>query len=173
VANHQFRADHVREEAGELLFARTPCPLLDGTRCSVYRDRPKDCRAYPHLHKKQMTTRLLGVLENARVCPIVFNVLERLKAELLERGHDWREAGGPLPGWGEGWELPPDQDETWELPPDGDGTWAALPDEDESWEPPPGWEETGEPPPGGDETWEPLPDGDEMWDPFADGDDER
>jgi hypothetical protein len=32
------------------------------------------------------------VLQNAALCPIVFSVLERLKAELLERGYDWRSA---------------------------------------------------------------------------------
>ena len=74
------------------MFARTPCPLLDGTRCSCYKDRPKDCRSYPHLHEKEMTTRLLGVLGNAEVCPIVYNVLENLKAELVARGFDWRGA---------------------------------------------------------------------------------
>ena len=54
--------------------------------------RVADCRSYPHLHKKDMASRLLGVIENAAVCPIVFGVLERLKAELVERGF---EAGGP------------------------------------------------------------------------------
>ena len=37
-----------------------------------------------------MTTRMLTVLDNASLCPIVFGVLERLKAELLARGSDWR-----------------------------------------------------------------------------------
>jgi Fe-S-cluster containining protein len=90
VPNPEFRASHLREDGEGFVFARTPCPLLDGNRCSCYRDRPKDCRSYPHLHKKDMTTRLLGVLENVSVCPIVFSVLERLKAELLERGYNWR-----------------------------------------------------------------------------------
>ncbi len=92
VPNPEFRASHLREEEGAFVFARTPCPLLEGNRCSVYRDRPKDCRSFPHLHKKEMTTRLLMVLQNASICPIVFSVLERLKAELLERGFDWRSA---------------------------------------------------------------------------------
>ena len=52
--------------------------------------RVADCRSYPHLHKKEMTTRMLTVLDNASLCPIVFGVLERLKAELRERGIDWR-----------------------------------------------------------------------------------
>jgi hypothetical protein len=90
VPNPQFRASYVQEEADGFVFVRTPCPLLDGNRCSCYRDRPDDCRSYPHLQKKHMTTRLFGVIDNASVCPIVFSVLERLKAELLERGLDWR-----------------------------------------------------------------------------------
>jgi len=90
VPNPQFRASHLQEEADGFVFVRTPCPLLDGNRCSCYRDRPDDCRSYPHLQKKHMTTRLFGVIDNASVCPIVFSVLERLKAELLERGYDWR-----------------------------------------------------------------------------------
>jgi Fe-S-cluster containining protein len=94
----QFRATHLEAKEDGLVFARTPCPLLDGNRCSCYRDRPKDCRSYPHLQKKHMTTRLLGVIGNASVCPIVFSVLERLKAELLERGLDWRAgSGGSFP----------------------------------------------------------------------------
>lgn len=87
VPNPQFRASHLQEETDGFVFARTPCPLLDGNRCSRYRDRPDDCRSYPHLQKKHMTTRLFGVIDNASVCPIVFSVLERLKAELLERGY--------------------------------------------------------------------------------------
>lgn len=90
VPNLQFRASHLQEQADGFVFVRTPCPLLDGNRCSCYRDRPDDCRSYPHLQKKHMTTRLFGVIDNASVCPIVFSVLERLKAELLERGYNWR-----------------------------------------------------------------------------------
>lgn len=96
VPNPELRATHLRKEDDGFVFARVPCPLLDGTRCSCYRDRPKDCRSYPHLHKKDMTSRLLGVLESAAICPIVFSTLERLKAELVERGCDWRAGGGAI-----------------------------------------------------------------------------
>ncbi len=90
---------HLRKEGDGLVFARLPCPLLDGTRCSCYSDRPRDCRSYPHLHEKDMTSRLIGVLENAGICPIVFSTLERLKAQLVDMGHDWRDGGR--------WGMPP------------------------------------------------------------------
>jgi Fe-S-cluster containining protein len=56
-----------------------PCPLLAGNLCSVYEDRPEDCQGYPHLHKPGFRRRLFGVMQNASVCPIVYNTLERLK----------------------------------------------------------------------------------------------
>ena len=41
-----------------------------------------DCRSYPHLHKKEIISRLMGVVFNCSVCPIVFNVYEQMKLEL-------------------------------------------------------------------------------------------
>ena len=63
-------------------IAAVPCPFLDGKRCSVYEDRPADCREFPHLDKDGFRFRLIGVLDNAQYCPLVFNTLERLKARL-------------------------------------------------------------------------------------------
>lgn len=99
VPNPEFRASHLRKVEDGFVFDRLPCPLLDGKRCSCYKDRPADCRSYPHLHKKEMTTRMLTVLDNASLCPIVFGVLERLKAELRERGIDWRADPESTPSW--------------------------------------------------------------------------
>ena len=59
-----------------------PCPFLAGNRCSVYEDRPADCKGYPHLDQPDFRFRTIGTIENAPVCPIVFNTLERLKERL-------------------------------------------------------------------------------------------
>jgi hypothetical protein len=56
-----------------------PCIFLKDYRCQAYEVRPKDCRSFPHLWKKEFVFRLIGVVENYAVCPIVFNVYERLK----------------------------------------------------------------------------------------------
>ncbi|MGC4123108.1 MAG: YkgJ family cysteine cluster protein [Myxococcales bacterium] len=64
------------------LVVKAPCPMLEGKRCAIYDQRPEECRSYPHLHKPEMWSRLLGVVSNAETCPIVFNVVERLKHEL-------------------------------------------------------------------------------------------
>jgi len=62
-----------------------PCIFLNDKSCSVYPDRPKDCRSYPHTHKHGFTSRTIGMIHNYSVCPIVFNVLERLKQALNYR----------------------------------------------------------------------------------------
>ena len=69
------------EERGSFTFRSAPCPLLEGNRCTIYEARPENCRGYPHIQKDEFLTRLIGVIENCSVCPIVFNVYERLKAE--------------------------------------------------------------------------------------------
>ena len=55
------------------------CPLLKDNRCSVYEDRPDSCRRYPYLHEPDFVFRMLGMVERTSTCPIVFEVLERLK----------------------------------------------------------------------------------------------
>jgi Fe-S-cluster containining protein len=74
-----------RNEDGDLTFNRRPCPFLSENRCRVYEHRPDTCRSYPHLQKKEFVFRLTQAVSNCSVCPIVFNVYERLKAELWHR----------------------------------------------------------------------------------------
>ncbi len=62
-------------------FSTKPCPLLSGTKCSIYQARPTDCSEYPHLHKADFLGGSIGVIENYRVCPIVYNVYEQLKTK--------------------------------------------------------------------------------------------
>jgi hypothetical protein len=69
-------------EKGTYAPAQMPCPFLRGQRCSVYEARPDDCRSFPHLHKREFRSRLIGVVENCSICPIVYNVVERLKSGL-------------------------------------------------------------------------------------------
>ena len=75
------------EESDDFFFNKLPCPFLKGNLCTNYENRPDDCRSFPHLHKKNFTTRLFGVLDNCSICPIVYNVYEYLKAELWQDRH--------------------------------------------------------------------------------------
>ncbi len=67
---------------GELFFKDLPCSFLKDQKCTIYSDRPEDCKSYPHLNKSQFISRLFEMIQNYSICPIVFNVFERLKIEL-------------------------------------------------------------------------------------------
>lgn len=57
----------------------TPCPFLTVEGCSVYECRPNNCREYPYTSKKDMTSRLIGLIHNCEICPVVFELFEELK----------------------------------------------------------------------------------------------
>lgn len=67
------------EESDEYIMDKKPCPFLKNNKCSIYPDRPKVCRSFPHLHKEGIMFKLWNVIENTSVCPIAFNVFEQMK----------------------------------------------------------------------------------------------
>lgn len=71
-----------RAPDGTKHFATSPCPFLQETRCSIYEDRPLACRDFPYLHSKRFRSRMLMMIDNTALCPIVFNTYERLKGKL-------------------------------------------------------------------------------------------
>ena len=81
----QFKKEHLTEHKDEegVTFKTLPCPLLKDMLCAQYSYRPDACKSFPHLHKKDFVFRLMQIVENYSICPIVFNVYENLKDELL------------------------------------------------------------------------------------------
>jgi len=89
VSKDEFERQYlIKDEEDDLTFRINPCPFLSDNSCSVYKNRPDDCRSYPHLHKKEFVFRLIGVVSNCSVCPIIFNVYELLKDELQVKDDD-------------------------------------------------------------------------------------
>ena len=59
-----------------------PCPFLKDNRCSIYEDRPTNCRGYPYLYESDFIFRLTGMMGRVSTCPIVYEVVEQLKRSM-------------------------------------------------------------------------------------------
>lgn len=67
------------DEDGDFVFKSMPCPFLGADNyCSVYEDRPKACREYPHTDRRRFHQLLGLTVKNASICPAVFEILQRL-----------------------------------------------------------------------------------------------
>lgn len=82
ITAEQVIDQYTETDDGELYFKNLLCTFLKDNKCIIYNDRLEDCRSFPHLHKEFFISRLWGVIDNYSICPIVFNVFERLKTEL-------------------------------------------------------------------------------------------
>lgn len=63
------------------VFRQSPCVFLEGKRCSIYAHRPQSCRDYPAFTPK-FRWLIDDIAAGANKCPIIFNVIERLKHTL-------------------------------------------------------------------------------------------
>ncbi len=79
----QLLADYlVKDEDGDFVFKSMPCPFLDAENyCTIYDNRPRACREYPHTDRRRFYQVLPLTLKNSYTCPAVFEIIERLKGE--------------------------------------------------------------------------------------------
>jgi uncharacterized protein len=75
-----FRNEYVAFDGQSLFLKTKPCLFLKDCKCTIYANRPKACAGFPHLDGVQMKYKR-SLWENYALCPIVFNVLEKLKQE--------------------------------------------------------------------------------------------
>lgn len=66
----------------KIAFNTRPCQFLCDNKCSVYEARPQVCREYPHVQKGEIRMRMWSVLDYARDCPLIFNMLQTMKDEI-------------------------------------------------------------------------------------------
>ena len=68
------------DEQGDYVLQQSPCSFLnEDNTCSVYDDRPRACKEYPHTNRKHMYQISNLTIKNATICPAVFEMLERLQ----------------------------------------------------------------------------------------------
>ncbi|MDR1111962.1 MAG: YkgJ family cysteine cluster protein [Deltaproteobacteria bacterium] len=75
-----FAAAHLVEDDGQHAFKARPCEFLgDNGQCGIKSCRPAVCEGYPYTDRPGRLSRMLSVVYSAEVCPVVFEILERLK----------------------------------------------------------------------------------------------
>ena len=69
----------VVDDDGDFVVKTKPCPFLGADNfCSIYEQRPSDCRRFPYTDEDVIIKRQALTLKNAEFCPIVFYVLDKL-----------------------------------------------------------------------------------------------
>lgn len=55
--------------------------LQDDGKCKLGECKPNSCKKYPYTNQPERLHSLLGVLEVIEICPVAFEIYERLKKE--------------------------------------------------------------------------------------------
>jgi Fe-S-cluster containining protein len=77
-----FIATYLRlDDEGDYVANNLPCPFLgEDNYCSIYEERPTDCRRFPYTDEDVLVKRQPLTLKNSTFCPITYFVLEKLIA---------------------------------------------------------------------------------------------
>ena len=69
-----------KDEIGVYVVKDKPCSFLESDgKCRIYGVRPSVCRDFPHTKKSDRLFSLLSTISYAEECPVVFEIIERLK----------------------------------------------------------------------------------------------
>lgn len=64
---------------GDYVVQTLPCPFLGKDNfCTIYENRPSDCKRFPYTDEDVLLKRTQITLKNASFCPAVYYVLEKL-----------------------------------------------------------------------------------------------
>ena len=73
------------DEDGDYVLKIVPCIFLaDNNYCSIYNVRPKACKEFPHTDRIRQSQLLKLTQKNIEVCPAVFEIIEKLKKQLVK-----------------------------------------------------------------------------------------
>lgn len=70
------------EMNGEFRTKHKPCDFLqENGECKLGECRPENCKKYPYTNQPERLWSLYSVLEAVEVCPVAFEIYEKLKSE--------------------------------------------------------------------------------------------
>ncbi len=75
----EFDERYLEKGSQLMIINRMPCHFLNDNKCTVYENRFAGCREFPALHLPDFTKRLFTIFMHYDRCPIIFNVVEKLK----------------------------------------------------------------------------------------------
>lgn len=71
------------DEDKDYVLQETPCTFLGADNyCSIYEVRPKACREFPHTDRKKFQQISNLTLQNVKMCPAAFNIVEEMKKRI-------------------------------------------------------------------------------------------
>lgn len=71
------------DEDKDYVLQETPCTFLGADNyCSIYEVRPKACREFPHTDRKKFQQISKLTMENVKMCPAAFNIVEEMKKRI-------------------------------------------------------------------------------------------
>lgn len=77
--SHMIETYLTIDEDGDYVLKTKPCPFLGADNfCSIYEDRPSDCRRFPYTDEDVFVKREALTLKNTSFCPAAFYVMEKL-----------------------------------------------------------------------------------------------
>ena len=84
IAEVDFTAEYLIdadvEDEEPYKFKENPCSFLDNDgRCRIQDCKPDMCRGFPYTDQPDRLSSMYGIIEHTKVCPVVFEILERLK----------------------------------------------------------------------------------------------
>ena len=97
ITAEQFIDFFLEKEESEASYStkHKPCDFLqkDGA-CKLGECRPDSCKKYPYTNQPERLHSLLGMLDIVEICPVAFEIFERLKKEYGFREKATRHFGG-------------------------------------------------------------------------------
>lgn len=110
----EFKSKYLIKTDEGFMINKKPCPFLTESGCSVYEYRPGNCREYPFTDKEEIWTRLINLVKNCAVCPVVFEIFEKLKRHYRDEFESYKVEYEEIWGNQDEYEEEYDDMEEWE-----------------------------------------------------------
>jgi len=82
-SREDFDNKYLEKSGTKMLMNTIPCNFLSENKCTVYEHRFAGCKEFPAMHLPYFNKRLFTTFMHYNRCPIIYNVVEKLKQLLV------------------------------------------------------------------------------------------